>query len=216
MGKVGAAAESPVHDRRQRLERHDRRRLPALHVPLAMRCLHGRQSDRADPRQGTRNETQSRLPHARLQLRPLADRTRCASSPRSWAGRPSPTSSRRSRRSDYSSYLTNIANSGADTFINIEFGNDGVASTKQAVAVRHPQEDEAGRARTSRRTFPTASARRSWPASTERKSGTFRSPTRYPLSKIFLDDFEKMYPGVTPRWTAHIALHAARASGPTR
>ena len=36
--------------------------------------------------------------------------------------------------SDYSSYLTNIANSGADTFVNIEFGNDGVASTKQAVS----------------------------------------------------------------------------------
>ena len=49
------------------------------------------------------------------------------------AGPPSPTSSRRfPSPGDFSSYLTNIANSGADTFINIEFGGDGVASTKQA------------------------------------------------------------------------------------
>lgn len=34
--------------------------------------------------------------------------------------------------SDYSSYLLNIANSGADIFININWGNDAVLSTKQA------------------------------------------------------------------------------------
>ena len=34
--------------------------------------------------------------------------------------------------SDYSSYLLNIANSGADVFININFGNDAVQSIKQA------------------------------------------------------------------------------------
>ena len=33
---------------------------------------------------------------------------------------------------DYSSYLLNIANSGADVFININFGNDAVQSVKQA------------------------------------------------------------------------------------
>jgi branched-chain amino acid transport system substrate-binding protein len=33
---------------------------------------------------------------------------------------------------DYSSYLLNIANSGADVFINVAFGADSVASTKQA------------------------------------------------------------------------------------
>jgi ABC-type branched-subunit amino acid transport system substrate-binding protein len=33
---------------------------------------------------------------------------------------------------DYSSYLLNIANSGADVFININFGNDAVQSIKQA------------------------------------------------------------------------------------
>jgi len=33
---------------------------------------------------------------------------------------------------DYSSYLLNIANSGADVFININFGNDAVLSLKQA------------------------------------------------------------------------------------
>ena len=35
-------------------------------------------------------------------------------------------------RPDYSSYLLNIANSGADVFININFGNDAVQSIKQA------------------------------------------------------------------------------------
>ena len=34
--------------------------------------------------------------------------------------------------SDFSSYLLNIANSGADVFININFGNDAVQSIKQA------------------------------------------------------------------------------------
>ncbi len=33
---------------------------------------------------------------------------------------------------DFSSYILNIANSGADVFININFGNDAVVSTKQA------------------------------------------------------------------------------------
>jgi ABC-type branched-subunit amino acid transport system substrate-binding protein len=33
---------------------------------------------------------------------------------------------------DYSSYLLNIANSGADVFVNINFGNDAVQSIKQA------------------------------------------------------------------------------------
>ena len=34
--------------------------------------------------------------------------------------------------SDYSSYMLNIANSGADVFVNINFGNDAVQSIKQA------------------------------------------------------------------------------------
>ena len=33
---------------------------------------------------------------------------------------------------DYSSYLLNIANSGADVVININFGNDAFQSVKQA------------------------------------------------------------------------------------
>ena len=33
---------------------------------------------------------------------------------------------------DFSSYLLNIANSGADVFVNVAFGEDAVASTKQA------------------------------------------------------------------------------------
>ena len=48
------------------------------------------------------------------------------------AGAWRPTRSARLGASDYSSYLLNIANSGADVFININFGNDAVQSIKQA------------------------------------------------------------------------------------
>ncbi len=48
------------------------------------------------------------------------------------AGPSRPTRSARSAAPDYSSYMLNIANSGADVFININFGNDAVQSIKQA------------------------------------------------------------------------------------
>ena len=40
---------------------------------------------------------------------------------------------------DYSSYLLNIANSGADVLLNINWGHDAVLSIQQAQAVRHPR-----------------------------------------------------------------------------
>ena len=33
----------------------------------------------------------------------------------------------------------------------------------------------------------------------------FSLADKYPLSKIFLDDFGKLYPGFSARWTAHVA-----------
>jgi ABC-type branched-subunit amino acid transport system substrate-binding protein len=106
--------------------------------------------------------------------------------------------------SDYSSYLTNIANSGADTFINIEFGNDGVASTKQAV--------QFGILQKMKLVVPNVSTYFPDGVGTSIMAGVygtqewyFSLADKYPLSKVFLDSFRKMYPGITPRWTAHIA-----------
>jgi branched-chain amino acid transport system substrate-binding protein len=105
---------------------------------------------------------------------------------------------------DFSSYLTNIANSGADTFVNIEFGNDGVASTKQAA--------QFGILPKMKLVVPNVSTYFPDGVGAELMAGVygtqewyFSLADRYPLSKRFLDDFEKMYPGVVPRWTAHIA-----------
>ena len=61
----------------------------------------------------------------------FASRWRSSSKPAGWSDRPTapvcPLGS-----PDFSSYLLNIANSGADVFININFGNDAVQSIKQA------------------------------------------------------------------------------------
>jgi ABC-type branched-subunit amino acid transport system substrate-binding protein len=106
--------------------------------------------------------------------------------------------------SDYSSYLTNVANSGADTFVNIEFGNDGVASTKQAA--------QFGILSKMKLVVPNVSTYFPDGVGTQIMEGVygtqewyFSLADRYPLSKVFLNDFEKMFPGVVPRWTAHIA-----------
>ncbi len=105
---------------------------------------------------------------------------------------------------DFSQYLTNIAATDADTFINIEFGNDGVASTKQAA--------QFGILKKMKLVVPNVSTYFPDGVGPEIMGGVygtqewyFSLADRYPLSKQFLNDFEKMYPGVTPRWTAHIA-----------
>jgi len=105
--------------------------------------------------------------------------------------------------SDYSSYLTNIASSGADTFINIEFGNDGVASTKQAVqfGILNKMKLIVPNVSTY---FPDGVGPQIMAGVYGTQEWYFSLAERYPLSKIFLADFEKMYPGITPRWTAHI------------
>lgn len=105
---------------------------------------------------------------------------------------------------DYSSYLTNIANSNADTFINIEFGNDGVASTKQAA--------QFGILSKMKLVVPNISTYFPDGVGADIMSGVYgtqewfyRLAGHYPLSKLFLDNFQKKFPGIIPRWTAHIA-----------
>jgi branched-chain amino acid transport system substrate-binding protein len=105
---------------------------------------------------------------------------------------------------DYSSYLTNIANSSADTFINIEFGNDGISSTKQAA--------QFGILKKMKLVVPNISTYFPDGVGADIMAGVYGTQEwyyslagQYPLSKLFLDDFEKRFPGIIPRWTAHIA-----------
>jgi branched-chain amino acid transport system substrate-binding protein len=105
--------------------------------------------------------------------------------------------------SDYSSYLTNIANSDADTFVNIEFGNDGIASTKQAA--------QFGVLKKMQLVVPNISTYLPDGVGAEIMQGVYgtqdwywRLEDRYPLSKLFVADFQKKW-GIRPRWTAHIA-----------
>ena len=111
---------------------------------------------------------------------------------------------------DYSSYLLNIANSGADVFVNIEFGNDAVASTKQAA--------QFGIFKTMQMIVPNISSYMPDGVGAEIMAGVYGTqdwywglagnkayPEAAAHSKIFLDDFLKEFNGVYPRWTAHIA-----------
>ena len=95
--------------------------------------------------------------------------------------------------SDYSSYLTNIANSGADTFINIEFGNDGVASTKQAAQFGILSKMKLVVPNVSTY-FPDGVGPQIMAGVYGTQEWYFSLADRYPLSKTFLNDFEKMFP----------------------
>jgi branched-chain amino acid transport system substrate-binding protein len=105
--------------------------------------------------------------------------------------------------SDFSSYLLNIANSGADVVVNINWGNDAVASIKQAnqfgilkkmalvVAYSVPfLAKEVGPDLTQGVLTAT-----DWWWTLEDK---------YPLSKMFLDTFKAKY-NYTPDWSAETA-----------
>ena len=102
---------------------------------------------------------------------------------------------------DYSSYLLNIANSGADVFININFGNDAVQSIKQAQQFGILQ----------KQTLVVAYAvpflaKEVGPDVTQ---GVFTATEfwwtmqdRYPLAKEFVAAFEKKY-NYKPEWGAN-------------
>ncbi|MFN2461388.1 MAG: substrate-binding protein [Candidatus Velthaea sp.] len=105
--------------------------------------------------------------------------------------------------SDYSSYLTNIANSNADTFINIEFGNDGIASTKQAA--------QFGILKKMQMVVPNISTYFADGVGADVMNGVYgtlewywRLQDHFPLSKTFIQAFDRKYSS-RPRWTAHIS-----------
>jgi ABC-type branched-subunit amino acid transport system substrate-binding protein len=104
---------------------------------------------------------------------------------------------------DYSSYLTNIANSGAEFLINVNWGHDAVLSTQQA--------KQFGLLPKMKLVIPYQIpflAREVGPETTE---GVFAATDfwwtledRYPLAKMFVEAFEQKY-GYKPEWGAENA-----------
>lgn len=101
---------------------------------------------------------------------------------------------------DYSSYLLNIANSGADVFININWGNDAVQSIKQAngfgILKKMPLVVVYSVPFLAREVGPELTA------------GVYTATDfwwtiedKYPLSKMFVDEFQKKY-NYKPEWSA--------------
>ncbi|HEU4662355.1 MAG TPA: substrate-binding protein [Pseudolabrys sp.] len=105
--------------------------------------------------------------------------------------------------SDYSSFLLNIANSGADVFVNVAFGADSVASTKQA--------KQFGVLDKMKMIVPNLSAFQGKEVGPEIMQGVYGTldfwwtlAETIPEAKIFVDAFEEKYK-YKPRWLAHIA-----------
>ena len=103
---------------------------------------------------------------------------------------------------DFSSYLLNIANSGADVFINVAFGADAVLSTKQA--------KQFGILEKMKLAVPNISPFQAKELGPELMQGVYGTmefwwglEDRYPMAKFFVESFEKKYKR-KPRWCAHI------------
>ncbi|HET6183002.1 MAG TPA: substrate-binding protein [Acetobacteraceae bacterium] len=104
---------------------------------------------------------------------------------------------------DYSSYLLNIANSGADIFININWGNDAVQSIKQANGFGILQKMKLVVAYS----VPFL-AKNVGPELTQ---GVYTATDfwwtiedKFPLAKMFVETFSKKY-GYNPEWSAEAA-----------
>jgi branched-chain amino acid transport system substrate-binding protein len=102
--------------------------------------------------------------------------------------------------SDFSSYLLNIANSGADVSVNVAFGADADASTKQA--------EQFGIFKTMKYVVPNISQFQAKELGAQIMGGTYGTQAwwwteenTYPLAKYFVEDFEKKY-YYKPRWGA--------------
>ena len=103
---------------------------------------------------------------------------------------------------DYSSALLNIANSGADAFVNVAFGQDAVTATKQAA-----QFGVLPRTRMMVPNFSAFQAQELGPKLMEGVLGTFewhwKLQDRYPLSADFVTAFRAKH-NQYPRWPAHV------------
>lgn len=103
---------------------------------------------------------------------------------------------------DFSSALLNIANSGADLFVNIAFGADAVASTKQA--------DQFGVLKKMKLIVPNISSFQAKEVGAPLMQGVYGTfdfwwtmEDQYPLAKDFVESFVKKN-NYHPRWGAHI------------
>ncbi|MGA8260462.1 MAG: substrate-binding protein [Arenicellales bacterium] len=104
---------------------------------------------------------------------------------------------------DFSASLLNIANSGADVFVNVAFGADAVNSTKQAA--------QFGLLKKMKMLVPNISPYQAKELGPELMQGVYGTmdfwwtlQDKYPLAKHFVSSFEAKYKE-KPRWCAHIA-----------
>jgi len=104
---------------------------------------------------------------------------------------------------DYSSYLLNVANSGADYLINVNWGHDAVLSTQQA--------KQFGVLDKMKLVIPYQIPFLAREVGPELTAGVFAATDfwwtledKYPLAKMFVDEFDKKY-GYKPEWGANNA-----------
>jgi ABC-type branched-subunit amino acid transport system substrate-binding protein len=104
---------------------------------------------------------------------------------------------------DYSSYLTNIANSGADVLINVNWGHDAVLSTQQA--------NQFGILGKMKLVIPYQTPFLAKEVGAQITQGVYAATDfwwtledRYPLAKIFVEEFHEKY-GYRPEWGAENA-----------
>ncbi len=104
---------------------------------------------------------------------------------------------------DYSSYLTNIANSGAEFLINVNWGHDAVLSTQQA--------KQFGILDKMKLVIPYQIPFLAKEVGPEITQGVYAATDfwwtledKYPMAKMFVDEFQKKY-GYRPEWGAENA-----------
>ncbi|HEY1930651.1 MAG TPA: substrate-binding protein [Acetobacteraceae bacterium] len=104
---------------------------------------------------------------------------------------------------DYSSYMLNIANSGAEVFININFGNDAILSIKQA--------KQFGVLEKTKLVVPYNTPFLARDVGPDLMAGVIAATDfwwtledRFPLAKMFVAEFQKKY-NYKPEWGANSA-----------
>ena len=104
---------------------------------------------------------------------------------------------------DFSQYLTNIANSGADVIVNVNWGRDAVLSVQQA--------KQFGLTPKMQMVIPYQIPFLAKEAGPELTEGVYAATDfwwtlqdKYPLAKMFVEAFEKKY-GYKPEWGANNA-----------
>src|SRR5215471_6461056 len=104
---------------------------------------------------------------------------------------------------DYSSYLLNVANSGADVLLNVNWGHDAVLSTQQA--------KQFGIFDKMKLVVPYQTPFLAREVGGDLMSGVYAATDfwwtledKYPLAKMFVDAFDKKY-GYKPEWGANNA-----------